>query len=91
MAFASVQCQSLDYFFCIYYKGIDPRLWKQAQLDNPDPKKLIPVPMIGFRALQQRILCQEQLSKTFEGRLDCVAQEISDLQKRHQDTLAKLR
>ncbi len=36
-------------------QGIDHRLWKQAQLDNPDPKRLLPVPMIGFRALQQRL------------------------------------
>jgi nuclear pore complex protein Nup54 len=30
-------------------KGIDPRMWKQAKADNPDSKKLIPVPMIGFQ------------------------------------------
>jgi nuclear pore complex protein Nup54 len=35
-------------------QGINIRLWRQAQLDNPDPKKLIPVPMMGFRALQTR-------------------------------------
>lgn len=29
-------------------KGIDPRMWKQAKQDNPDPKKFIPVPIIGF-------------------------------------------
>ena len=27
--------------------GVDPRLWKQAQLDNPDSKLFIPVPIIG--------------------------------------------
>ncbi|XP_040574305.1 nuclear pore complex protein Nup54 [Lepeophtheirus salmonis] len=68
--------------------GVDPRLWKQAQLDNPDPNKLIPVPMIGFKSLQQRIQCQEVQAKSYQGRLDSIAEEISDLQKRHQDTLA---
>lgn len=29
-------------------KGIDPRMWKQAKQDNPDPKKFIPVPIVGF-------------------------------------------
>lgn len=28
-------------------KGIDPRMWKQAQIDNPDAGKLIPVPIMG--------------------------------------------
>lgn len=28
-------------------KGIDPRMWQQAQEDNPDPQKFIPVPIMG--------------------------------------------
>lgn len=28
-------------------KGIDPRMWKQAQIDNPDPHEFIPVPIMG--------------------------------------------
>lgn len=40
-------------------KGIDPRMWHQAKLDSPDPVKLIPVPMIGFNELKNRIKCQE--------------------------------
>jgi len=44
-------------------QGIDPKLWRQAQLDNPDPKSFIPVPMIGFKALQARIKCQDTLAK----------------------------
>lgn len=40
--------------FCIevivlfFQTGMDQRLWKQAQADNPDPENYIPVPMIGF-------------------------------------------
>lgn len=70
--------------------GIDPRLWKQAQLDNPDPKAFIPVPIIGFKALQQRTKIQEVQSKAHQGRLDCIAEDISRLQKQHQNTLAAL-
>lgn len=29
-------------------KGIDHRMWEQAIKDNPDPSKLIPVPITGF-------------------------------------------
>lgn len=36
-------------------KGIDPRMWKQAIQDNPDPTKLIPVPIIGFSEVHCRI------------------------------------
>lgn len=28
-------------------KGIDARMWKQAQKDNPDPQEFIPVPILG--------------------------------------------
>ncbi len=67
-------------------QGIDPRLWRQAQLDNPDPKKLLPVPMIGFRALQTRIKCQEMQAKNQQGLLDAIATDISKLQKNQQVT-----
>lgn len=32
----------------INFSGMDMRLWKQAQADNPDPANYIPVPIIGF-------------------------------------------
>jgi len=70
--------------------GIDARLWKQAQLDNPDSKTLLPVPMIGFKSLQQRIKSQETQTKSHQGRLDLVAEDIASLQRSHQDTLAAL-
>lgn len=70
--------------------GVDARLWKQAQADNPDPKKLLPVPMIGFRALQARTVAQEQQAKAQAGRLDTIAGNISELQKKATDTQAAL-
>jgi len=70
--------------------GVDARLWKQAQADNPDPKKLLPVPMIGFRALQSRTVAQDQQAKAQAGRLDTIAGNISELQKKATDTQAAL-
>ncbi|KAJ2946543.1 hypothetical protein O0L34_g12598 [Tuta absoluta] len=40
--------------------GMDLRLWKQAQADNPDPENYIPVPMIGFNELKFRARCQSE-------------------------------
>jgi len=70
--------------------GVDPRLWKQAQADNPNPSKLIPVPMIGFKALQTRTNAQELQAKAQASRLDSIASNIGELQKKSTDTQAAL-
>ncbi len=54
--------------------GIDPVLWQQAKLDNPDPTCLIPVPMIGFKEVQRRLQHQQEQTKLHQQRLD-----VSDL------------
>jgi len=70
--------------------GVDARLWKQAVADNPDPKKLIPVPLIGFKSLQSRISAQETQNKAHCGRLDALAEEIQSLKKKQADACAAL-
>jgi len=70
--------------------GVDARLWKQAVADNPDPKKLIPVPLIGFKSLQSRISAQEAQNKAHCGRLDTLAEEIQTLKKKQADACAAL-
>lgn len=54
----------------ILYVGIDPVIWEQAKKDNPDPENLIPVPMIGFAELRNRLQHQEFMSKQHQSRLD---------------------
>lgn len=44
-------------------KGIDPRLWKQAIQDNPDPTKLIPVPIVGFNEVGFLTFCAVTFSQ----------------------------
>jgi hypothetical protein len=56
--------------------GIDPHIWQQAKLDNPDPEKMIPVPMTGFSDLNSRLQLQEvettiQQSRLEVSRLSC--------------------
>lgn len=70
--------------------GIDARLWKQAQADNPSPSNLLPVPMVGFRALQVRTAAQESQAKAHAGRLDSISTDLAELQKKAADTLAAL-
>lgn len=36
------------------FSGMDLRLWKQAQADNPDPENYIPVPIIGFSEVSDK-------------------------------------
>jgi len=70
--------------------GIDARLWKQAIADNPNPTKLLPVPLVGFKAIQSRITAQEVQNKAHCGRLDTLAQDIENLNKKQADTVAAL-
>lgn len=70
--------------------GIDGRLWKQAQLDNPDKEKFIPVPINGFNGILWRAKCQEEQIKLHEGLLDGVSEDISNMQREHVATNVKL-
>ena len=57
-------------YFIFLSTGIDALLWQQAKLDNPDPEKLIPVPMIGFNELYKRLKHQEQQTNLHQARMD---------------------
>lgn len=71
-------------------KGIDPRMWKQAKIDNPDAEKFIPVPMIGFNELKWRIKCQEKETDTHVQYLSKVEKDLAQLKQRHSATTAKI-
>ncbi|XP_057340527.1 nuclear pore complex protein Nup54 [Microplitis mediator] len=71
--------------------AIDPRLWKQAQLDNPNPETYIPVPMIGFQQVKYRLKCQEEETARHRAFLDQVADKIQELQRAHTATQARLK
>ncbi|XP_031840662.1 nuclear pore complex protein Nup54 isoform X2 [Nomia melanderi] len=71
--------------------SIDPRLWKQAQLDNPNPDLYIPVPMIGFQQVKHRLKCQEEETARHRNFLDMAAEEIQKLQRQHTAIQARLK
>ncbi|KAL2099689.1 hypothetical protein ACEWY4_004083 [Coilia grayii] len=70
--------------------GVDPIIWEQAKVDNPDPEKLIPVPMVGFKELLRRLKIQDQMTKQHQTRVDIIANDISELQKNQATTVAKI-
>ncbi|XP_061148449.1 nucleoporin p54 isoform X1 [Syngnathus typhle] len=70
--------------------GVDPIIWEQAKVDNPEPEKLLPVPMVGFKELLHRLQIQEQMTKQHQTRVDIVSNDISELQKNQATTVAKI-
>ncbi|CAE1242890.1 NUP54 [Acanthosepion pharaonis] len=70
--------------------GIDPLLWQQAKKDNPDPESFVPIPIVGFQQLQQRLKQQEQQTKCHQSRIDLIAQELNELQNKHRNTIARV-
>ncbi|XP_011602905.1 nucleoporin p54 isoform X2 [Takifugu rubripes] len=70
--------------------GVDPIIWEQAKVDNPEPDRLIPVPMVGFKELLHRLQIQEQMTKQHQTRVDIISNDISELQKNQATTVAKI-
>eukprot|EP00794_Sanderia_malayensis_P007092 gene7092-7893_t len=70
--------------------GIDSIIWEQAKKDNPLPEKLIPVPMIGFSELLNRLKHQQHEADQHQKRLDLMADEVTGLQRAHATTMAKI-
>lgn len=71
-------------------KGIDPRLWRQAIKDNPDPTKFIPVPMVGFGDLKWRIKCQENETEMHALFLNKLGKELNEIRQRHTSATARI-
>ncbi|KAG8593433.1 hypothetical protein GDO81_000829 [Engystomops pustulosus] len=70
--------------------GVEPVIWDQAKIDNPDPDRLIPVAMVGFKELLRRLKVQDQMTKQHQTRLDIISEDISELQKNQATTMAKI-
>ncbi|CAB3370193.1 Hypothetical predicted protein [Cloeon dipterum] len=70
--------------------GIEPRLWHQAQLDNPDPKRYIPVPMVGFPELRSRMNCQEAESARHVAFLAQAKDRLQEMQRHAAEAREKL-
>lgn len=71
-------------------KGVDARMWRQAIADNPDAKKFIPVPLVGFNDLKSRLACQETETSSHMSYLAKLEKDISELKLRHSNTATKI-
>lgn len=70
--------------------GIDQLIWSQAKLENPDPNRFIPVPLIGFSSLNERFELQEQEINQQRNRMKILANDVSALERSIESTKAKL-
>ncbi|XP_046652113.1 nuclear pore complex protein Nup54-like [Daphnia pulicaria] len=70
--------------------GIDARIWKQAQSENPDHDNFIPIPLIGFGDLVRHLHLQEKETRRHQGTLDKLAEELASLQSRASETSVAL-
>ncbi|KAJ6635529.1 putative nucleoporin Nup54 [Pseudolycoriella hygida] len=71
-------------------KGIDPRMWKQAKQCNNDPKKFIPLPIVGFSELNCRIKCQESETNIHNQYMSKLQKGIEELKQRHASPTVKM-
>lgn len=62
-------------------EGIDPKVWELAKQNNPDPKKFIPIPLIGFQALNERFKMQQFETQQQRARLQQLSDQVSEMQK----------
>ncbi|KAJ0181046.1 hypothetical protein K1T71_003131 [Dendrolimus kikuchii] len=70
--------------------GMDERLWKQAQADNPEPKNYIPMPIIGFSEIKFRCLGQVEQARLQECWLKKAGDTLNELRTRKAAAQARL-
>lgn len=70
--------------------GIDPKIWEQAKQNNPDPSKFIPIPLIGFQALNERFKMQQFETQQQRARLRQLSDQVSEMQKHVASMKSKL-
>jgi len=75
-------------------QGISDLQWSQAKKHNPDPKKLVPVPMLGFEQLarthtHQRLQCEQQTARLEQ--LQAKIQKLADKSLERQQKIVEHR
>lgn len=69
---------------------VSDRLWTQAELDNPDPANLVPVPVVGFGDLLKRIQAQQTHADKLNTFTDGLRGQLKEMEKHTRATEEKL-
>lgn len=77
----AISKRDVDEYLSRVPAGIDPKAWEQAKLANPDPKKFIPIPLIGFQALNERFKMQQYETQQQRLRLEHLSVQAAEIQK----------
>ncbi|XP_075260812.1 nucleoporin p54-like isoform X2 [Convolutriloba macropyga] len=86
----TISQQDLDLYLATPPAGLDKFLWQQAIANNPDPERLLPVPIMGFKQLHQRLSQQVQMNSQQKSRVSAMHSELKDLKRRQALSQAKL-
>ncbi|KAL4120786.1 hypothetical protein QTP88_013408 [Uroleucon formosanum] len=70
--------------------GIDLRVWKQSQADNPNPTVFIPVPIVGFSELCWKYKCHNEQVTVHKLTLNSIADRLSELARKKTRVESKL-
>lgn len=70
--------------------GIDRLLWNQAKLENPDSTRFMPVPLVGFAAVNDRFKLQERETQQQKQRLKILTDDVNSLERGVTATKSKL-
>lgn len=70
--------------------GLNPILWEQAKKNNPNSKKLLPIPINGFKELNKRFVLQEQENQAQRTRLHMINEDIGKINDRNKLIVNKI-
>lgn len=62
----------------------NPRLWQQAERNNPDPEHFVCQHVVGFNGLKQRIELQEKARVKHREQLEAIQQHIVKMRQEHE-------
>ncbi|OUC49862.1 hypothetical protein D917_04993 [Trichinella nativa] len=82
---AGVMDDKLKEYLAVPPSGFDSTVWKQAQVDNPDPDRLVPWPIQGFSELLARHRLQVQETAFQEN---CTKEIVKNLNMIDERTLS---
>lgn len=74
----------------LYFTGIDLRVWKQAQVDNPNPASFIPVPIVGFSELCWKYKCHNEQVTVHKLALNSISDRLTELARKKTRVESKL-